>query len=308
MTVDELKSYFGLRTVSFDGMKCLINGEPVFQRLILDQGFYPDGIYTAPTDDELRADIERSMAMGFNGARLHQKVFEPRFLYWADHLGYICWGEMASWGADPKDPRILPIFLQEWLEEIGRDYSAPCIVGWCPWNETWGESNDGTREETLRMTYLVTKAADRTRPCIDSSGGWHVVTDIYDTHDYEQSVEIYKERYAPDAPLIYDRFDKRQRYAGGPVFVSEYGGIGWNPDGDGWGYGTGPKTEEEFISRYKGLTDALLDNPSHMGFCYTQLTDVEQERNGLYYYDRRPKFDPKVICAITSRKAAIEDK
>ena len=306
-TVDELQSYFGLRTVALDGMKWRINGVSVFQRLILDQGFYPDGIYTAPSDDELRRDIERSMAMGFNGARLHQKVFEPRFLYWADRLGYICWGEMASWGADPKDPWILPIFLEEWLSEIERDYSAPSIVGWCPWNETWGENNNSTREMTQRLTYLATKAADRTRPCIDTSGGLHVITDIYDTHDYEQDVGIYAERYAPDAPLIYDRFEKRQHYAGGPVFVSEYGGIGWNPDGAGWGYGNGPKTEEEFIARYKGLTDALLDNPQHLGFCYTQLTDVEQERNGLYYYDRRPKFDPAVIHAITSRKAAIED-
>ena len=306
-TVDALQSYFGLRTISFDGMKCLINGKSVFQRLILDQGFYPDGVYTAPTDAELKADIERSMAMGFNGARLHQKVFEQRFLYWADHLGYIVWGEMPSWGVDPKDPWVLPIFLEEWLEALRRDYSVPSIVGWCPWNETWGESGNGQREATQRLCYLATKAVDRTRPCIDTSGGLHVVTDIYDTHDYEQSVEVYKERYAPDAPVIYDRFEGRQRYTGGPVFVSEYGGIGWNPDGSGWGYGNGPKTEEEFIERYRGLTDALLDNPNHMGFCYTQLTDVEQERNGLYYYDRRPKFDPALIHDITARKAAIEE-
>ena len=306
--IDRLDSYFGLRSISFDGMKCLINGKPVFQRLILDQGFYPDGIYTASCDEELKNDILRSMAMGFNGARLHQKVFEPRFLYWADKLGYICWGEMASWGADPKDGWILPAFLDEWIQIIKRDYSVPSIVGWCPWNETWGESGNGQHAETMRMTYRITKALDRTRPCIDTSGGIHVETDIYDTHDYEQNPEIYKERYAPTAPIIYDQFKGRQHYKEGlPVFVSEYGGIGWNPDGKGWGYGTGPKTEEEFIARYKGLTDALLDNPNHMGFCYTQLTDVEQEINGLYYYDRRPKFDPEIIHAITSRKAAIEE-
>ena len=305
--VDELASYFGLRTISFEGMKCLINGRPVFQRLILDQGFYPDGIYTAPTDEELKADILRSMAMGFNGARLHQKVFEPRFLYWADHLGYLCWGEMASWGLDPKESWALPVFLDEWLQVLKRDYSVPCIVGWCPWNETWGEENNGQRSETMCLTYRVTKAVDPTRPCIDASGGIHVETDIFDTHDYEQDPEIFKLRYAPDAEVIYDRFSRRQHYGGEPVFVSEYGGIAWNPDGDGWGYGEGPQTEEEFIERYRGLTDALLDNPNHMGFCYTQLTDVEQERNGLYYYDRRPKFDPKVLHDITSRKAAIEE-
>ena len=306
--IDRLDSYFGLRSISFDGMKCLINGKPVFQRLILDQGFYPDGIYTASCDEELKNDILRSMAMGFNGARLHQKVFEPRFLYWADKLGYICWGEMASWGADPKDGWILPTFLDEWLQIIKRDYSVPSIVGWCPWNETWGESGNGQHAETMRMTYRITKALDRTRPCIDTSGGIHVETDIYDTHDYEQDVNVYKERYAPNAPIIYDQFAHRQHYTPGqPVFVSEYGGIGWNPDGKGWGYGTGPKTEEEFIARYKGLTDALLDNPNLMGFCYTQLTDVEQEINGLYYYNRTPKFNPEIFHAITSRKAAIEE-
>ena len=306
--IDRVDSYFGLRTISFDGMKCLINGKPVFQRLILDQGFYPDGIYTAPTDEDLKGDIERSMAMGFNGARLHQKVFEQRFLYWADRLGYICWGEMPSWGIDPANPTTLPIFLREWMEVVKRDFNAPSIVGWCPWNETWGEDNFGTRQETQRMTYLVTKAMDSTRPCIDTSGGHHVITDIYDTHDYEQDVGVYAERYAPDAPVIYDVRSKRQKYNGEPVFVSEYGGIGWAVDGSGWSYGTGPKTEEEFIERYRGLTTVLLKCPNHIGFCYTQLTDIEQEQNGLYYYDRTPKFDPKIIHAINTQKAAIEEE
>ena len=306
VALDRVKSYFGLRTVSFDGKKCLINGKPVFQRLILDQGFYPDGVYTAPTDDELKNDILRSMAMGFNGARLHQKVFEQRFLYWADKLGYIVWGEMPSWGIDAKDASTPEVFISEWLEVLHRDYNSPAIVGWCPWNEVWGESADGARDATLRLSYLVTKAFDKTRPCIDASGGIHALTDIFDVHDYEQQPAVFGERYAPGKEIP-NFFPRAQKYEGQPVFVSEYGGIRWNPDGQGWGYGEGPKTEEEFIARYKGLTDALLDNPDHMGFCYTQLTDVEQERNGLYYYDRAPKFDPNVICAITSRKAAIEE-
>ncbi len=304
--LDTVDSYFGLRTLSFEGNRFLINGRSVFQRLILDQGFYPDGVYTAPTDEELKNDILRSMALGFNGARLHQKVFEQRFLYWADKLGYIVWDEMASWGIDPKTPTTPEIFLREWLEELHRDYNSPAIVGWCPWNETWGESLYGAKEATMRLSYLVTKAFDKTRPCIDASGGIHAATDVYDTHDYEQDVGIYKERYAPGKPL-YDRLEKSQHYDGQPMMISEYGGIGWNPDGEGWGYGTGPKTEEEFIARYKGLTDALLDKPELMGFCYTQLTDVEQERNGLYYYDRKPKFDPAILHTITSRKAAIEE-
>ena len=305
-TVDSVKSYFALRTIAFDGKTCLINGRPVFQRLILDQGFYPDGVWTAPSDEELRADIERSMAMGFNGARLHQKVFEQRFLYWADRLGYICWGEMGSWGIDPARPHTMNIFLREWLEVVGRDYNSPCIVGWCPYNEVWEESNEGLREMTLAMTYRATKAIDPTRPVIDTSGGLHAETDIFDTHDYEQSGEIFSARYAPGEPL-YDRFDGRQRYDGvKPMFVSEYGGIRWTDDDSGWGYGEGPKTEAEFIERYRALTTALLSNPEHMGFCYTQLTDVEQEQNGLYTYDRKAKFDPEIIRAINAQTAAIE--
>ena len=306
--VDEVDSYFALRTISFDGKKCLINGKPVFQRLILDQGFYPDGIYTAPTDDALRGDIELSMAMGFNGARLHQKVFEQRFLYWADKLGYLCWGEMPSWGIDPARPHTMSIFLREWLEVVERDFNAPCIVGWCPYNEVWGESNEGLRQLTLQMTYRATKAADPTRPCIDTSGGLHTETDIYDIHDYEQDPAVFRSHYPHDG-MPHEPFRGRQQYDGvKPVFVSEYGGIRWTDDVSGWGYGVAPVTAEEFITRYDGLTQALLDQPDHMGFCYTQLTDVEQEQNGLYTYTRKPKFDPAVIAEINRRPAAIEQE
>lgn len=305
---DTLDSYFALRTVSLDGMKCLINGKPVFQRLILDQGFYPDGIYTAPTDDALKNDILLSMQMGFNGARLHQKVFEQRFLYWADQLGYLCWGEMPSWGIDPARPHTMSVFLQEWLQVIDRDFNAPCIIGWCPYNETWGEEGDGLRPLTLQATYRATKAVDPTRPCIDTSGGIHVETDIYDTHDYEQDPEVFRQRYQPGAPL-YDRLEKQQHYDGRlPMFVSEYGGIRWTDDAAGWGYGVGPKTRQEFLDRYAGLTTALLRNPEHMGFCYTQLTDVEQEQNGLYTYHRHAKFDPALIAALNQQKAAMEEE
>ncbi|MBE5787767.1 MAG: beta-galactosidase [Clostridiales bacterium] len=306
--VDCAESYFALRTISFRGKKCLLNGKPLFQRLILDQGFYPDGIYTAPSDEALKKDIEFSMAMGFNGARLHQKVFEQRFLYWADQLGYLCWGEMASWGIDPARPHTMSIFLREWLEVVERDFNAPCIVGWCPYNEVWGESNDGLRQLTLQMTYRATKAMDETRPVIDVSGGLHVETDIFDTHDYEQKPEIYQKRYAPGEKL-YDRLEGQEHYDGkAPMFVSEYGGIRWTDDAAGWGYGEAPKTKEEFISRYEGLTTALLNNPEHMGFCYTQLTDVEQEQNGLYTYDRKAKFPPEIIAEINQRRAAIEEE
>ena len=153
-TVDTVTSYFGLRSVTLAAPAVLLNGKPVFQRLILDQGFYPDGICTAPSDDELRRDIERSMAMGFNGARLHQKVFEERFLYWADKLGYLVWGEMANWGLDLATPYAQERFQTEWLESLQRDYNHPAIVGWCPFNETQLNQHG----EVLRQIYRLNKS------------------------------------------------------------------------------------------------------------------------------------------------------
>ena len=311
---DEVKSYAGMREIRIDGYKVLLNGEPVFQRLVLDQGFYPDGIYTAPSEEALVRDIELSLAAGFNGARLHEKVFEPRFLYHCDRLGYLAWGEMANWGLDLSRPEALEAFLCEWLEELERDFNHPAIVGWCPFNETWDRDGRQQLNCTLAMVYRVTKQLDPTRPCIDTSGNFHVATDIYDVHDYEQDVEKFAAHYAPfrTGGKFYDAHESRQQYTPGlPMFVSEYGGIKWNPNADvqaAWGYGNGPETEEEFIARYRGLTNALLDNPNMFGFCYTQLYDVEQETNGLYTYGREPKFDMSIFHAINSRPAAIEGK
>lgn len=306
-TIDTLDSYFGLRDVRFEGMRFFINDKPVFQRLVLDQGFYPDGIYTAPTDDALRADIEMSLAMGFNGARLHQKVFEARYLYHADHMGYLCWGEMANWGLDVSSHEATGVFLQQWLEAVARDYSAPSIIGWCPFNETWDTEGRPQKDDVLRTVYRATKALDNTRPCIDTSGNYHVETDIFDVHEYEQNPAVFAGYYQKGAPLLYDRLKERQTYGGQPVMVSEYGGIWWSDtDKEGWGYGQRPATREEFLARYRALADTLLDNPDHFGFCYTQLTDVEIEQNGLYTYDRKPKFPPEVIRAVNARAAACE--
>lgn len=309
--IDSVESYFGLRTVALDKNAILINGKPVFQRLVLDQGFYPDGIYTAPSDDDLKRDIEISMGLGFNGARLHQKVFEPRFLYWADKLGYLVWGEHGNWGLDITTPMGLERFLPEWLEAVERDFNHPSIVGWCPFNETWDRNGTRQDNEVLRIVYNVTKMVDKTRPVIDTSGNYHVITDIFDVHDYDQNVETFAARYEPmkTGGEIYVTFPDRQKYEGQPYFVSEYGGIWWNPGGDekAWGYGQRPASDEEFINRYKGLTETLLKNPKICAFCYTQLYDVEQEVNGLYTYGRKPKFDPEIIKAINSQNAAIEE-
>lgn len=309
---DEISSYFGLRDIRIDGYKVLINGKSVFQRLVLDQGFYADGIYTAPSDEALEKDIRLSLAVGFNGARLHQKVFEPRFLYHCDRLGYIVWGEFGNWGLDYSRDGALEAMLPQWCESVARDFNHPAIVGWCPFNETWDRDGRKQNDELLRIVYRVTKQLDETRPCIDTSGNFHVETDIFDVHDYEQKVEIFKGNYdrLMTEGVLFERFPDRQEYDGKkPAFVSEYGGIQWSlgSRGDAWGYGNAPKSEQEFIDRYKGLTDALLDNERMFGFCYTQLYDIEQEQNGLYYYDRSPKFDPELFRRINSRKAAIED-
>ena len=308
---DRVDSYFGLRDLKLEGCKFLINGKSVFQRLVLDQGFYPDGIYTAPTDDALVNDIQISLDVGFNGARLHQKIFEPRFLYHCDKMGYIVWGEYPNWGLDHTKAESLYSILPEWTAEIERDFNHPSIVGWCPFNETWDRDFCKQYDDLLATVYNATKALDPTRPCIDTSGNFHVVTDIFDVHDYEQDVQTFTANYNKlmTEGILFDRHSSRQHYNGEPTFVSEYGGIRWSIDENdlnAWGYGNAPKTKTEFIERYKGLTDALLDNDMMFGFCYTQLYDIEQEQNGLYTYSRKPKFDTATFRGINSRKAKIE--
>jgi len=320
---DTVSSYFGLRSICMEGGKFIFNGRSVFQRLILDQGFYPDGVYTAPSDGDLEKDIDMAMAMGFNGTRAHEKIFEERWLYHADKKGYLVWGEYPSWGLDHSQPEAVYSILYEWLEEIARDRNHPSIISWCPFNETWDKKKHPQCDDVIRSIYRITKAVDPSRPCIDTSGFFHVETDIYDIHDYEQDPAEFKRRYdllmtenklyeVFDPPQSHrGRFEFRQTYKGESVCCSEYGGIRWsveeNDESKSWGYGNAVRTEEEFKARFKGLTDALLDNSKMFGLCYTQLTDVEQEQNGLYTYDRRPKFDPDWVKSVVARKAAIED-
>lgn len=303
-----------MRSVRLDGMKFMLNDKSVFQRLVLDQGFYPDGIYTAKTDDDLKRDIDLSMKLGFNGARLHEKIFEKRFLYHCDKAGYMVWGEHANWGMDYTDTVAAENFISEWIEAVERDFNHPSIIGWCPFNETWGYVEISLKNRLLEDVYKLTKQLDPTRLCIDTSGNYHTVTDIFDVHDYEGDVEKFRENYSKiNEGIVNDQVEKSdngttQKYNGEPVFISEYGGIKWSKDDtNAWGYGSAPKTEEEFMERYKGLTEAILDNPYINGFCYTQLYDVEQEQNGLYTYSRGEKFDSEAIRAINTKKAAIED-
>jgi len=302
--LDELKSYFGLRKVVIDGRRILINGKPIFQRLILDQGFYPEGLWTAPSDEALKQDIEMSMACGYNGARLHQKVFEPRFLYWADKLGYLVWGEYPNWGCDFK-PESFSAYVNEWTEILLRDRNHPSVVGWCAFNET-----DKVAGELQQLIWNVTKAMDPTRPALETSGWVHTLPhpEVLDAHDYEGKPATLRERWMKNLSVPADQGGTAKAAGsdrGLPFMVSEIGGIGWATEG-GWGYGEGPKNLDELYARYQGTIDAMLDNPHLFGFCYTQLTDIEQENNGLYYYDRKPKFDVKKLHDITSRQAAYE--
>ena len=330
--IDTVKSYVGMRSIDIRGNKLYLNGEPYFQRLVLDQGFYPDGIWTAPTDEALRHDIEMSKAAGFNGARLHQKVFEPRYHYWADKLGYITWGEAPSWGMDANDEIAAYNFLSEWSDIIARDTNHPSIVIWTPLNEEWWPD---TRNYPRFVTslYDLTKQLDPTRPVNDASGGCHVKTDIWTVHTYEQDpAALSRQLYDPERSEEYAGRFMQLSHARGvtipnigfntvatvdypfpaydgkmPFLVDEFGGIKWTgetTDGDAsaWGYGEAPKTAEEFLSRLAGQVDAVVSLGDHIaGYCYTQLTDVEQEQNGLYFYDRRPKFDTATLYGIFSK-------
>jgi len=340
---DIVKSYFGMRSTRFEGKKYLLNDKSLFQRTVLDQGFYPEGIYTAPTDADLIKDIELSFAAGFNGARLHQKVFEPRFLYHCDRLGYLVWGEYPNWGLKYADPQSTETYLNEWSESIERDFNHPAIIGWCPFNESWGYTETREKNALLSSIYKITKQLDSTRPCIDTSGidpilpnsvmkvKHPIFQEVYDVHDYTQDPEVFKKRFdgftqaineakeiSEANPFVFEKgTDKKEDifasffyhpYFNQPIFISEYGGIRWvENESDGWGYGIAPKSAEEFFARYKGLTDAMLDNEDIFGFCYTQLYDIEQEINGLYTYERKEKFDISIIKKINERKAAIED-
>lgn len=311
---DKVKSYFGLRNVKMQGMAFTINSKKVFQRFVLDQGYYPDGIMTAKTDEDLKKDIEISMNAGFNGARLHQKVFEKRFLYHCDKAGYMVWGEHGNWGIDYTNIFGVENFIAEWTEIVERDFNHPAIIGWCPVNETWGYYEKDCKHRFLETTYKVTKQMDNTRPCIAVSGNYHPEDmEIYDIHDYCGNIDEFREDYSHIAEgKITDQVKRTQNYEqpykGQPVFVSEYGGFGWIENGEeGWGYGENPKTKEELFQRYKDFTLSLLENPYIMGFCYTQLYDLEQEKNGLYTYGRVAKLDMDKIREVNQTPAKIEE-
>lgn len=313
---DRVTSYFGLREVRYEGYRFLLNDREVFQKLVLDQGFYPDGIYTAKSVEEMQRDIDISLRLGFNGARLHQKVFDPRFLYLCDKAGYIVWGEFPSWGGDYSSMSCVGQFLSEWEECMARDFNHPSIVTWCPLNEVWGAWEDPLKKRDVRVVetiYDFTKSYDNTRPAVDASGGHHGErTDLFDFHCYETCDKLreYLDRLENggvlNVPLLYPSGEEITYRGGMPVNISECGGIafggfakeGWTYTvNEGavtaeseWGYGKGETDGKAFVERYRQLVELLFKYKKLSGFCYTQLYDVEQERNGFYRYDRSDKL------------------
>ncbi len=303
--LDHVTAYAGLRKVHVQDGKVYLNNQPLFLRLVLDQGFYPDGIWTAPSDDALRRDIQLSMRAGFNGARLHQKVFEERFHYWADKLGYLTWGESSSWGMDVKNIHAARNFLSEWREIICRDRNHPSIIAWTPFNETW-DTGDRRQHNRLHIdAYELARALAPTRPINDASGYSHARTDLWTVHTYEQSPKELDELLVLKDGQPWRNFpDREADYEGQPYIVDEFGGIKWVPEDRrpfseiSWGYGEGPRSLEEFYARLEGMLQVMYKHKHIAGYCYTQLTDVEQEQNGIFNYDRTEKFDMRKIATI----------
>jgi beta-galactosidase/beta-glucuronidase len=306
--LDALESYVGMRKIEVKDGKVFLNGRPLYQRLVLDQGYFPEGILTAPTDDDLRRDVELAREMGFNGARKHQKVEDPRWLYWADALGLLVWGEMAN--AYHYSADYVKRITAEWQEVLRRDYNHPCIVAWVPMNESWGVPNlaeEPGQIEHLLTLYHLTRSLDGTRPVVSNDGWEHAVTDLCTIHDYRDA-DALRESYKTPESAVESRPANRPVYVDGhgfrgePVMITEFGGIAFSGDTQGWGYSTVAGTEE-FLELYEALIEALLQSEPVRGFCYTQLTDVEQEINGLLTYDRKPKVDSARLREINEKLA-----
>jgi beta-galactosidase/beta-glucuronidase len=299
---DQLQSYFGLRSAGIGNGRFLLNDKPFFLRSVLEQGFWPKSHLAAPSPEALRAEVELIKALGFNAVRIHQKAEDPRFLYWADRLGLLVWGEMAN--AYAFDARAVDRFTREWLSVVKRDRSHPSIVTWTPLNESWGVTDIALRQDQrdyASALYHLTKAIDPSRPVISNDGWEHTRSDIWGLHDYSQQPEQLTSRYGTAEAiertlgemrpsrrrLLLEPGDRR----GQPVMVTEFGGLSYAPKtGEAWfGYAT-VETEEQYLGMMKGLFDALYASTDIAGFCYTQLTDTMQETNGLLDENRRPKL------------------
>lgn len=317
--VDTVDTYVGFRKVGLSSRMLLLNNQSYYQRLVLDQGFWPDGLYTPPSDDALQADIVWAKKMGFNGCRKHMKVEDPRFLFWADKLGFLVWGEFPanyehSLSGEAK-------FLPEWQAAMQRDLNHPCIVAWTPFNESWGVKDVNQDPETQRWVRDVvqqTRLIDPTRLVIDNDGWFHLDSDIYGYHDYAATGDDLRTNY--DRARSGQKFgwagDPRvQMMAGGlklpakPIMLTEFGGIGFRAgatQANAWGYADIPQNVAEFQQRYEATFRAVFNMPELCGYVYTQLTDVQQEINGLLTADRQPKFDVDWLRQVNQTPVPVE--
>jgi beta-galactosidase/beta-glucuronidase len=307
--LDEAESYTALRSVTTQGDRFLLNGRPFPLRMVLDQGYWEDTGITAPDDAALKMDVELAKAMGFNGVRKHQKVEDPRYLYWADRLGLLVWEEMPS--AYRFTETSVQRLMREWMKVLERDVSHPCIVSWVPFNESWGAPNlpeNPAERHYVRSVYHLTKTVDPTRPVIGNDGWESVATDIIGIHDYDADPARIARRYRADEAL--PRLFRRERPGGRllvlegqpqadhPIVLSEFGGIACSTDPRTWGYSS-CATGEELRQRYSKLLESVRSLDLLSGFCYTQFADTYQEANGLLYADRRPKFPLEAIAEAT---------
>ncbi|MBA2677287.1 MAG: glycoside hydrolase family 2, partial [Ktedonobacteraceae bacterium] len=314
--VDEVQSYAGLRSAGVEGGRFLLNGRPYYLRFVLEQGYWPQSHLAAPSVDALRREVELTKALGFNGVRIHQKVEDPRYLYWCDRLGLLVWGEMAN--AYVFSPTAIERLTREWFKVVDRDYSHPCIVTWVPLNESWGVPNvghDAAQRHYVQALYHMTKALDVTRPVVGNDGWEHIISDIHSVHDYAFDGQSLRDRYGSIEAVQRTVREVQPghrfvilpgyRHDEEPIMLTEFGGIGYQPGANTpwYGYGT-VKDQDAFIDKYRELVDAILDSPAIAGFCYTQLTDTGQETNGLLSADREPKLDMEQIRIITSRTSA----
>jgi beta-galactosidase/beta-glucuronidase len=310
--IDEVQSYCGLRSIGSDERNFLLNGRPYYLRFTLEQGYWPQSHLAAPGDEALRREVELTKELGFNGVRIHQKVEDPRFLYWCDRLGLLVWGEMAN--AYVFSPLAIERLTREWLEVLARDYNHPCIVAWVPINESWGVSNlahDQAQRHYVQALYHLTRAFDPARLVLGNEGFEHSVSDIYGIHDYSFEGATLRERYGSKEAVLRTLQEVQSggralmlpgyEYTKGPLMLTEFGGISLPPESGAQWYGYGTVADKEaFLSKYRELVEAILDSPDIAGFCYTQLTDTGQETNGLLTAEREAKFDPAAIREITS--------
>ena len=303
--VDQVKSYTALRSVNIQRDRVLLNGRPYQLRMVLDQGYWPDTFMTAPSDDALRRDVELAKEMGFNGVRKHQKIEDPRYLYWADKLGLAVWGEMPS--AYRFSPKSIKRLMQEWTEAVERDYSHPCIIVWVPFNESWGVPDlaaSHIHRAAVEAFFHLTKTLDPTRPVIGNDGWESSATDIIGIHDYDYNAQTLRRRYGhlvkPDE--VFDRRRPGGRiltldgypHKGQPIFLTEFGGLAYvHPDDQtrnrAWGYRF-YENHEEYETQCRALIEVARNTAMFSGFCYTQFADTFQEANGLLYGDRTPKI------------------